>query len=199
MSGMNRECEIRNKDEFGEAAACHRTELQRAVARRLDRSLRARIDPSDVVQEAHVEALERLSGYVAKRPLPLGIWLYRTAVQRLLKLRQHAQATRRDIRRDRSLRNSHVSCPDHDIPAQGPTPSQQLAAQERTGRLSVLIQRLSESDQEILELRVFQSLPYEDLGARLSIEPAAARKRYGRALLRLRSLLLADGLTESRL
>ena len=34
--------------------------------------------------------------------------------------------------------------------------------------------------------------------ARLEIEPAAARKRYGRALLRLRALMLAEGLTESQ-
>ena len=51
----------------------------------------------------------------------------------------------------------------------------------------------------ILELRALAGLSYEETGARLDIEPAAARKRYGRALLRLRVLLLADGLTESHL
>jgi DNA-directed RNA polymerase specialized sigma24 family protein len=44
---------------------------------------------------------------------------------------------------------------------------------------------------------VIEDLPYEEVGRRLEIEPATARKRYGRALLRLRSLLLADGLKES--
>jgi DNA-directed RNA polymerase specialized sigma24 family protein len=48
-------------------------------------------------------------------------------------------------------------------------------------------------------LRALEGLSYENVGARLEIEPATARKRYGRALLRLRVLLLADGLTESHL
>ena len=36
-------------------------------------------------------------------------------------------------------------------------------------------------------------------GWQLAIEPATARKRYGRALLRLRTLLLNEGVTESYL
>ena len=48
----------------------HRPELRRAVARRIDRSLRTRLDPSDVVQEAQLEALTRLPDYVARQPMP---------------------------------------------------------------------------------------------------------------------------------
>src|SRR5208283_2441807 len=68
----------------------HRAELRRAVARRLDQSLRGRFDPSDIVQEAHLEVLERLPEYLVRRPMPFRAWLFRTALQRLLKLRQHA-------------------------------------------------------------------------------------------------------------
>jgi DNA-directed RNA polymerase specialized sigma24 family protein len=48
-------------------------------------------------------------------------------------------------------------------------------------------------------MRAIDGLTYDEAGAALAIEPAAARKRYGRALLRLRTLLLAEGLTESHL
>ena len=48
-------------------------------------------------------------------------------------------------------------------------------------------------------MRAFEGLTYEQAGARLGIDPAAARKRYGRALLRLRTLLFAEGLPESHL
>jgi len=57
----------------------------------------------------------------------------------------------------------------------------------------------SEPDRAILRMRAFEGLSYEAAGSRLQIEPATARKRHGRALLRLRALLLADGLTESHL
>jgi len=46
-------------------------------------------------------------------------------------------------------------------------------------------------------MRTFENLPYEEIGYVLAIEPAAARKRHGRALLRLERLLREDGLKES--
>jgi DNA-directed RNA polymerase specialized sigma24 family protein len=48
-----------------------RARLRRAVAVRLDRRLSARVDASDVVQEALAEASRRLDDYLLSRPLPL--------------------------------------------------------------------------------------------------------------------------------
>ncbi len=175
----------------------HREGLRRVVARRLDRSLRGRLDPSDVVQEAQMEALKRLSDYLGRRPMPFRDWLFRTAVQRLFKLRRHALAARRDVGREQSLPASGSTPGARPRLGHGTTPSQQLAERERSARLTRLLKKLSDADRTILELRVIEDLPYEEVGRRLEIEPAAARKRYGRALLRLRSLLLADGLKES--
>ena len=45
---------------FDELFARHRAALHQAVARRLGPMLRARMDPSDVVQEAQLDAVERL-------------------------------------------------------------------------------------------------------------------------------------------
>jgi RNA polymerase sigma-70 factor (ECF subfamily) len=175
----------------------HREGLRRVVARRLDRSLRGRLDPSDVVQEAQMEALKRLSDYLGRRPMPFRDWLFRTAVERLFKLRRHAMAARRDVCREQSLPASEATTGAQPRLSHGTTPSQQLAERERSARLARLLKKLSDADRTILELRVIEDLPYEEVSRRLEIEPATARKRYGRALLRLRSVLLADGLKES--
>jgi RNA polymerase sigma-70 factor, ECF subfamily len=175
----------------------HREGLRRVVARRLDRSLRGRLDPSDVVQEAQMEALKRLSDYLGRRPMPFRDWLFRTAVERLFKLRRHALAARRDVGREQGFPASEATTGARPRLSHGTTPSQQLAERERSARLARLLKTLSDADRTILELRVIEDLPYEEVGRRLEIEPATARKRYGRALLRLRSLLLADGLKES--
>jgi DNA-directed RNA polymerase specialized sigma24 family protein len=45
-------------------------------------------------------------------------------------------------------------------------------------------------------MRHGDELPYQEIGYILDLDPAAARKRYGRALLRLRKLLLDAGLLE---
>jgi RNA polymerase sigma-70 factor (ECF subfamily) len=186
-----------------ELFARHRAEVHRVVSRRLEPALRSRMDPSDVVQAAQLDAVERLTDFIERRPMPFRLWILRTTIQRLLKLRRQARAARRDVARERPFplaAGSSGKQPEHDaLHAAAMPPSGQAAAREKAERLHAALERLSEGDRMILSLRALDGLSYEDAGARLAIEPAAARKRYGRALLRLRALLLADGLTESQL
>jgi RNA polymerase sigma-70 factor, ECF subfamily len=67
---------------FDELFARHRAEVHQAVARRLEPSLRSRMDPSDVVQEAQLDAVERLTDFIERRPMPFRPWILRTAIQR---------------------------------------------------------------------------------------------------------------------
>src|SRR5205814_8150781 len=84
-----------------ELLARHRKRLRRMVALRLDRRLAARVDPSDVVQEALADAAARLDGYLRDRPLPFYPWLRRLAWERLVTLhRRHVRAQRRTVARE---------------------------------------------------------------------------------------------------
>jgi RNA polymerase sigma-70 factor (ECF subfamily) len=197
--------ELLVKAQAGDLRACddlfarHRALLRRVVASRLGPLLRRRIDPSDVVQEAQIDALERLADYIERRPMPFRLWLIRTAVERLLKLQRHALAGRRHIGRDRPLRGDATAGPPGRVRLAVSTPSQQFAAREQAIRLNAWLERLPEADRAILRMRAIEGLSYEEAGSQLTIEPAAARKRYGRALLRLRTLLVAEGVEESHL
>jgi len=177
----------------------HRAALRRVVASRLGPFLRRRIDPSDVVQEAQIDALGRLTDYIERRPMPFRLWLIRTAIERLLKLQRHTLAARRHIGRDRPFLGDSPVSPCARACAAGSTPSQRFVARERADRFSAWLEQLPEADRAILRMRAIEGLTYEEAGTQLAIEPAAARKRYGRALLRLRTLVLAEGLTESHL
>jgi RNA polymerase sigma factor (sigma-70 family) len=70
---------------------------------------------------------------------------------------------------------------------------------DEADRLHVVLDRLTGPDRAILGMRTCEGLSYEEAATRLGIEPAAARRRYGRALLRLRASLLAGGQSESNL
>jgi RNA polymerase sigma-70 factor (ECF subfamily) len=59
-----------DRQAFEELFARHRPYLRQLVELRLDPRLRARVDPSDVVQEAYLEAFRRVSTYLQERLMP---------------------------------------------------------------------------------------------------------------------------------
>src|SRR5207253_9159061 len=60
---------------LNEVFARHRARLHRMVELRLDRRLQARIDASDVIQEAYVDAVGRLEEYLCDTRYSLFLWL----------------------------------------------------------------------------------------------------------------------------
>jgi RNA polymerase sigma-70 factor (ECF subfamily) len=185
---------------FEELFARHRSYLRQVVELRLDPRLRARLDPSDVVQETHLEAFRRLPDFLSRRPMPFRLWLRKTAHERLLMLRRrHLEAGRRSARREVALPDQSSLVLAQRLLAKGPPPGQQLDQEERVRRVHQAVAQLSAADQEILFMRNYEGLSYQEVAYLLEIDPAAARQRHGRALLRLHQTLLDNGLTESQL
>ena len=53
----------------------HSPRLERTVRFRLDQRLWRRVDPADVLQEAYLEAAQRLPGYLNEPAVPVFVWL----------------------------------------------------------------------------------------------------------------------------
>jgi RNA polymerase sigma-70 factor (ECF subfamily) len=83
---------------------CHRDRLHRMVQMRLDRRLQARMDASDVIQDAFLEVTTRLSEYLRDPALPFFLWLRLVVGERLTTLhRRHLGTQMRDAAREVSL------------------------------------------------------------------------------------------------
>jgi RNA polymerase sigma-70 factor (ECF subfamily) len=185
---------------FERLFAGHRSDLRRFVDLRLDPRLRPRVDPSDVVQEAHLEAVRRLASYLERPAMPFRLWLRQIAYERLLKLRRyHLGSARRTLAREVALPEQSSLALAQQLQARSPAPGDRLASEELARRLRQGLARLADRDREVLLLRNFEGLSYQEIGYLLRVEPAAARKRHGRALLRLHAILFQGGLTESQL
>jgi RNA polymerase sigma-70 factor (ECF subfamily) len=177
----------------------HRDELWHQIDLRLDRRLRRRVDPSDVVQEAQLEATRRLPDYLARRPMPVRLWLRKVAHERLLMAhRQHAGAACRSVGRDVPLLVASSTVLGQQVAAQGSSPSQGLRRQEKVSRVRQAVAELSEADREMVLMRNFEQLTNQQAAAVLGIDSATASQRYGRALLRLRAILARLGVTGSQ-
>lgn len=173
----------------------HRAGLREFVEFHLDPRLRARIDPSDVVQETQMELVRRMNDFLAQRPMPFRLWMRKKAYERLLNLRRdHLQRQRRSVRREVAMPDRSSLLLARPLLAQVPTPSQEAEAHELSERISRAVAQLSDADREILLLRHAEDLPFEEIACVLDLEAAAARKRFGRALIRLQTLLRDEGL-----
>ena len=179
-----------------ELLARHRTPMRAFVEARLEPQLLARFDPSDVVQDAQMEVMRRMDDYLRRRPMPFHLWVRRTAYERLLNLRRNHRRARRSVEREVALPERSSLLLARPLLGGGPSPSQQLAAREQAERIAQAVARLDEADREILLMRHAEELPYEEIAHLLGIGAAAARKRYGRALIRLQKVLADDGLLE---
>lgn len=170
-----------------------RPELRDFVDYHLDPRLRTRLDPSDVVQEVQLEVVRRMDDYLQRRPMPFHLWMRKTAYERLLNLRRDHQRARRAIDREVPLpeRSSLLM-----VRPFLSSPSRQAEAREFAERVSRVVAELPERDREILTMRHAEELSYEEIGCLLEIKSAAARQRYGRALIRLQAVLSAHGLLE---
>jgi RNA polymerase sigma-70 factor (ECF subfamily) len=185
--------------EFDQLFERYRSVLRRVIDLRLDNRMRSRLDASDIVQETQIEALRRLPDYLERRPMPFGLWLRRTAYERLIMhRRQHVGSSKRSVRRELPLPDHSSALLARKLIAQGPSPSQEFNLKERCAEVRQAVARLPETDREVLLMRHFEGLSYREIGYVLDIEPAAARKRNGRALLRLHSELTNPDLDESQ-
>jgi RNA polymerase sigma-70 factor (ECF subfamily) len=185
---------------FGLLFDRHRDYLCAVIARRLDPRVRQRVDASDVIQETQLEAFDRLADYLRRRPMPFGLWLLKTAHERLLKIhRFHMAAERRSVRREVSLPDRSSLQLAQQLAASGLTASQHMSRREVAQRVREVLSELTEIDREIVLFRNFEGLSNSDVAAILDIEPDAAKKRYTRALIRLHRLMTERGLRSSQL
>ena len=69
------------------------------------------------------------------------------------------------------------------------TPSENVQNAEEQSTLTTAIQQLPDHDREVLLLRNVDGFSFAEIAALLEIESATARKRYGRALIKLQKAL----------
>jgi len=175
----------------------HRDRLKRMVAVHLDRRLAARVDPSDIVQEALLDAHRDLSDYLRRRPLPVYPWLRQLAWERLLKWhRAHITVQKRSVGREEPWElalpeESAVNLAQRLIAA-GTSPSRRLIRDELRQRVRAALEATSPRDREILVMRYLEEMSAAEIAASLGITERAAKARHTRALERLRGLLGED-------
>jgi RNA polymerase sigma-70 factor (ECF subfamily) len=180
-----------------ELLAMHRDRLRRMIGFRLDPRVAARVDPSDVVQEALTEASRKLPDYLRTQPVSFYPWLRQIAFERLLRLHsRHIDVQKRSVGREArwsaGLSDQSVMHLARMMAAPGSSPSAHLAAKELREKVRSALDKLSDKDREVLTLRYLEQLSTGEIAEVMGTTKEAVKTRHFRAVQRLQGLLQGE-------
>lgn len=161
--------------------------LRLAAAKELAPELRAKVSPSDVVQDTLTAAQENLHQFRGQSNAELHGWLRAILHRELVKAqRRFVIAEKRDIRREVALDAAAV-VPGADAAFQGQhaTPCRELVSKERAAILNRTIEGLSQDYRRVVIERAYQRRSFADIARDLGRSEAAVRKLWLRGLEQL--------------
>jgi RNA polymerase sigma-70 factor (ECF subfamily) len=173
---------------LGRLLDSYRNYLRLMADTQMGPTLRTRVDPSDLVQEALLEAHRDFGQFNGGSEPELLAWLRRILARNLLDQARRHQAQVRDPRREASLEalleesgSGLVAA----LAARDPSPSAQASRREQAVLLADALERLAPDYREVIVLRNMQDLPFEEIAQRLGRKPGAVRMLWARALEKL--------------
>jgi RNA polymerase sigma-70 factor, ECF subfamily len=166
--------------------------MQILARTQLGRHLRAKTDPSDVVQVALLEAVRGLEQFRGATEAEFLAWLRQVLTHAIRhEARRFAGTAARDVAREESLERELEQSSarlGEMFAAGGSSPSAGAERAEARVELAALLARLPEEYREVLVLRNLEGLSHEEVAARMGRSVGAVRMLWVRALARLRTL-----------
>lgn len=161
------------------------------VELRIDRRVRARVDASDVVQEAFAEAVRRFPAYEKERKMSPYVWLRFLTLQQLtIAHRRHLGVQARtatleqplNFEGETSLESGAIAVclADDEI-----TPSETVSRAEQIKQMTDALDEMEPLDREVLVLRHFEHMEHAEIGELLNLSADAVSSRYRRALTKI--------------
>ncbi len=173
----------------------HRERLKRMIRLRMSRRLKARMDESDILQEAFLEISSRLPKYTQNPQAPFFLWLRQMTGLKLAEHhRRHLGTQMRDADREVSIYRgalpeaNSMSLAAH-LLGKLTSPSQAAIKAEMRLKLQEALNDMDAIDREVIALRHFEQLSGDETAEVLGLTKSGASSRYVRAITRLRKTL----------
>jgi RNA polymerase sigma-70 factor (ECF subfamily) len=165
----------------------------RLLARlRLDPRLRAKLDPSDVVQQTLLEAHKGLAQFRGRTLAERAAWLRQILARNLANAVRDLTRDRRDVNRERSLEaavEESASRLEAWLAAEQSSPSERAERGEEAVRLAQALAALPEGQREVVVLRHCQGWSLADISRHVGRSPSAVAGLLHRGLESLRARL----------
>ena len=174
----------------------YRPRLLAMLERRIDPSLRARIDPQDNLQQAYLTAHALWPTISAKyRQQKLGepgfsiyAWLYRLTLDTYIEAYRRESRQRRDVHRDIPWPEASTMQLGMGLLHGGTNPSGQVAREELREGVRKVVAMLKKEYRDVLWMRHNDQLNYQEIAEVLDITENNAMVRHAHALKKFKSL-----------
>jgi len=181
-------------DAIGKIFEAARGHLLQLAARELPAELRAKIGPSDLVQETAVDMHRDFTQFTGSTAEECFAWLREILRHNVVDaVRHYRESLKRNVTREVSL----ASAPARDGAAliqRARPPDGSAIRREEAAALNDVLGRLPEEYRRVLQLRYWSGMSFVDIAPLLGRSPDAARKLWYRAVERLQhELAAADG------
>lgn len=155
---------------------------------RLPTNARVRIDPEDILQNTFLDAIKGISGFEYRGPGSLQRWFSQILIHRI----QQEQARTSRLPTPNSTDGRELAMEFESNPrrplvqwiAAHATPSSEARHRERVARIRDVVERLPETEREVVLLVVYEGLNNAEAGHRLGVDPSTISVRLKRAMAR---------------
>jgi RNA polymerase sigma-70 factor (ECF subfamily) len=178
-------------DALGLVLDAFRDDLKGLADRSLGDDLAAKVSPSDLVQETFLAARRDFEAFRGRSPAELKCWLRSILFNRIANTRRYFRRSEKR-RIDREVPLEYMDRPECvDQFAEGilTSPSRHAMRLEAELALATALYQLPEHYRRVVLWHHQERLTFEQIAGRLGISGEAARKLWGRALIRLRDAL----------
>ena len=176
----------------GRLLELYRNYLRMLARVQVSKRLQGRVSPSDLAQETIIVAERELHAFRGKNEAEFVTWLRRVLSTQIAKCYRHHGALKRDMHLERKIgreldKSSQLF--GQALEAKQTTPSRAAARREEAVLLADAMQRLPSDYREVVLLRNFEAIPFEEVAERMGRTVHSVKNIWARALARLRETI----------
>lgn len=174
-------------DAVGRLFKATRGHLLQLAERELPVEIRAKVGPSDVVQETGIEMHRDFAQFNGVTVEELFSWLRGILRNNVADaVRHYRAALKRDVTREVSLSAGQARRYSQAVAAAIRAPDGSAIRREEAAAIREVLAKLSPPEREVLRLRYWKGLSFVDIAPIVGRSPEAVRKLWFRAIARLR-------------